>query len=231
LLQRKLEVSLIRSNHNLHPQHDLVPWTRPAKDVEVLESHQLVHLQFLAWPDNGVPQVNNFLSAFKYYEDLRKDLYANVDLSANSLSPTPSSPASFDSPFQTPSHSPSQSMLPTPTVPPIIIHCSAGIGRSGTWLAVDHIVQMLKRRGDSSIFGLPSSKGIYQIDVFDLLLYLRTYRRKAVQTKAQYTFIFTFIDTILRNKALDLSPPLAIPARTDSLFHEQIEAEFPTGEQ
>lgn len=59
--------------------------------------------------------------------------------------------------------------------PPSIVHCSAGVGRTGTFIALDRLL----RRVNEAI----------SIDVFGTVLQLREYRCQMVQTEAQYIFI------------------------------------------
>ncbi|XP_075910369.1 phosphatidylinositol phosphatase PTPRQ isoform X2 [Petromyzon marinus] len=58
---------------------------------------------------------------------------------------------------------------------PLVVHCSAGVGRTGVFVAVDHLVQLVADR-DS-------------IDVFGLVADLRHQRTGMVQNVAQYMFL------------------------------------------
>jgi len=58
---------------------------------------------------------------------------------------------------------------------PIVVHCSAGIGRSGTFIAIHQALRLLK-----------SAK---QPNVFDLVISMRGSRCGMVQTADQYSFI------------------------------------------
>ncbi|VDI22601.1 receptor-type tyrosine-protein phosphatase T [Mytilus galloprovincialis] len=58
---------------------------------------------------------------------------------------------------------------------PIIIHCSAGIGRTGTFIALDYIVN--------------ETKDLKYIDVFTCVETLRRQRVNMVQTARQYVFL------------------------------------------
>ncbi|GFQ99834.1 phosphatidylinositol phosphatase PTPRQ [Trichonephila clavata] len=58
---------------------------------------------------------------------------------------------------------------------PIIVHCSAGVGRTGTFIAVDRLSQQL-RNTDA-------------IDIFGTVMELRHHRINMVQTEDQYIYI------------------------------------------
>ncbi|KAL0489769.1 PTPN18 [Acrasis kona] len=68
---------------------------------------------------------------------------------------------------------------------PMVVHCSAGIGRSGTFCAADSILQRMrdhmKRKLDPSTF---------EWNVMETVAILRTYRSRMVQTKSQYDFLY-----------------------------------------
>ncbi|KAK2193787.1 hypothetical protein NP493_5g04009 [Ridgeia piscesae] len=78
-----------------------------------------------------------------------------------------------------------------PGAGPIVLHCSAGIGRTGTVLVIDMILQQIKQQGLDC-----------EIDVQKMTLMVRAQRSGMVQTEAQYRFIYMavrhYIDTTLR---------------------------------
>ena len=55
---------------------------------------------------------------------------------------------------------------------PLLVHCSAGVGRTGTFILLDSVMQQIKREGTLS--------------VFNVLKNLRGQRMKMVQTKVNY---------------------------------------------
>ena len=68
---------------------------------------------------------------------------------------------------------------------PVLVHCSAGIGRTGTFLAIDVLL-------DAVSHGAPA------VSVLNTVRVLRGSRPGMVQTKAQYAFVFRFIDFALQ---------------------------------
>ncbi|KAM4688584.1 tyrosine-protein phosphatase non-receptor type 2 [Discoglossus pictus] len=62
---------------------------------------------------------------------------------------------------------------------PIVVHCSAGIGRSGTFSLVDTCLVLMEKRKD------PSS-----VDIKQVLLNMRSYRMGLIQTPGQLRFSY-----------------------------------------
>lgn len=79
---------------------------------------------------------------------------------------------------------------------PPIVHCSAGVGRTGTFIAVD---RTLRRLNDA--FTTPdgmSRQPVYVDEIRDLVRKMKNERSKMVQTPEQYRFIFEAIYTAMR---------------------------------
>jgi protein tyrosine phosphatase len=75
---------------------------------------------------------------------------------------------------------------------PVVIHCSAGIGRTGTLITLYYLLGIVdgqKREGR-----------VVQASVFDTVRTLREQRAGCVQTLEQYQFIHTFMSLYLQNK-------------------------------
>ncbi|CAL8369929.1 unnamed protein product [Lota lota] len=123
-------------------------------DLEIqLSSERRVvrHYWFTSWPDHHVPECTAPL--------LR--LVEDVETYNNSLPPTSSQPITS----------------PVPTCGPIIVHCSAGVGRSGCFLAASICCQQLRESA--------------QLDVLETVSQLRLDRGGMIQTVEQYHFLYS----------------------------------------
>lgn len=62
---------------------------------------------------------------------------------------------------------------------PICVHCSAGIGRTGTFIVIDMILDQIDRSGLDT-----------EIDIQRTIQMVRSQRSGMVQTEAQYKFVY-----------------------------------------
>ncbi|KAM6170032.1 tyrosine-protein phosphatase non-receptor type 3 [Rhynchocyon petersi] len=101
---------------------------------ETGEEHTVTHLQYVAWPDHGVPDdSSDFLEFVNYMRTLRVDSE------------------------------------------PVLVHCSAGIGRTGVLVTMETAMCLIERN-------LP----VYPLDI---VRKMRDQRAMMVQTSSQYKFV------------------------------------------
>ncbi|XP_068114059.1 tyrosine-protein phosphatase non-receptor type 6 [Hyperolius riggenbachi] len=108
------------------------------------DTRDIVHYQYLSWPDHGVPSDPGGVLSF----------LGEVNRTQESM----------------------------PGAGPIIVHCSAGIGRTGTIIVIDMLVDIIQTKGLDS-----------DIDVQKTIQMVRSQRSGMVQTEAQYRFIYVAI--------------------------------------
>ena len=68
-----------------------------------------------------------------------------------------------------------------------LVHCSAGVGRTGTMIALNKIMEEI-------------DNGAEEVDIFDTVLQLRSERVHMVQKPSQYTFLYACVDYYLSMK-------------------------------
>lgn len=81
-----------------------------------------------------------------------------------------------------------------PDARPVVVHCSAGVGRSGTFITLDRALQQLAAHADA-------------IDVFGMVYAMRKERVWMVQTEQQYICIHQCLVAVLEGQDLSPQPP------------------------
>ncbi|CAM9997386.1 unnamed protein product [Bubo scandiacus] len=76
----------------------------------------------------------------------------------------------------------------TPDTGPTIVHCSAGVGRTGTFIALDRILQQLDSKDT--------------VDIYSAVHDLRLHRVHMVQTECQYVYLHQCVRDVLRARKL-----------------------------
>ncbi|KAL5260404.1 hypothetical protein ACHWQZ_G010503 [Mnemiopsis leidyi] len=120
--------------------------------VDTEESREVVQFQYLTWPDFGTPpSAEGVLDLLHEVRQYQAERLAKAGPS-----------------FEGPSHG-----------PPIVVHCSAGVGRSGTFAAIDICM--------SSILYKKT------VNVMQTVRHMRSQRAHSIQTPDQYIFIYTAV--------------------------------------
>ena len=102
---------------------------------------------------------------------------------------------------------------------PAIVHCSAGLGRSGTFVAIDYLLRTISQRvggaratdsdgsGDLSESPYLSESiellNAVEISVAEVVTMIRSHRAGSVQNETQYAFIYEFIRHWIRQGHFD----------------------------
>ncbi|XP_070620658.1 receptor-type tyrosine-protein phosphatase eta [Erythrolamprus reginae] len=77
-------------------------------------------------------------------------------------------------------------MRQKPSSSPTLVHCSAGVGRTGTFIAIDRLIQQMEIENTVDVYGT----------VYDL----RMHRSLMVQTEDQYVFLNLCVMDIIKSK-------------------------------
>ncbi|XP_042371030.1 receptor-type tyrosine-protein phosphatase C isoform X2 [Plectropomus leopardus] len=96
---------------------------------------EVTHIQFMSWPDHGVPGEPHLLLKLRRRVNAFKNFFSG----------------------------------------PIVIHCSAGVGRTGTYIGIDAMMEGLEAEG--------------RVDIYGYVVRLRRQRCLMVQVEAQYILI------------------------------------------
>ncbi|XP_051549220.1 receptor-type tyrosine-protein phosphatase C-like isoform X8 [Myxocyprinus asiaticus] len=104
---------------------------------EKATEREVNHIQFISWPDHGVPGDPSLLLKLRRRVNSFKNFFSG----------------------------------------PIVIHCSAGVGRTGTYIGIDAMIESLEAEG--------------KVDIYGYVAKLRRQRCLMVQVEAQYILIHT----------------------------------------
>ncbi|XP_039300458.1 tyrosine-protein phosphatase corkscrew-like, partial [Nilaparvata lugens] len=115
------------------------------------------HYHFQAWPDHGVPSDPGCVLNFLHDVNARQDSLVEAG-EGGGAGPGAGEACGAG---------------------PVVVHCSAGIGRTGTFIVIDMILDQIKRQGIDC-----------EIDIQRTIQMVRSQRSGMVQTEAQYKFVY-----------------------------------------
>ncbi|XP_077332218.1 tyrosine-protein phosphatase non-receptor type 9-like isoform X2 [Lithobates pipiens] len=125
------------------------------------ESRSVAHYQYMSWPDFGVPKSASAML------DFRAQVKQHQAVAVQAMG---------------------SEWTGHPAGPPIVIHCSAGIGRTGTFCTLDICLSRLENIGT--------------VDVLQTVKRMRTQRAFSIQTWDQYYFCYMAIIEYAQRKRL-----------------------------
>ncbi|PSN51601.1 Tyrosine-protein phosphatase non-receptor type 11 [Blattella germanica] len=100
---------------------------------------------------------------------------------------------------------------------PVLVHCSAGIGRTGTFIVIDMILDQIKRLGLDC-----------EIDIQRTIQMVRSQRSGMVQTEAQYKFVYLavqhYIETVSQRMQAEQKSQLLGREYTNIRYSSEVQA-------
>uniref|UniRef100_A0A4X2KRB8 Receptor-type tyrosine-protein phosphatase eta n=1 Tax=Vombatus ursinus TaxID=29139 RepID=A0A4X2KRB8_VOMUR len=99
-------------------------------------------------------------------------------------------------------------MKQSPPESPVLVHCSAGVGRTGTFIAIDRLIHQMENENAVDVYGI----------VYDL----RLHRPLMVQTEDQYVFLNQCVWDIIKSQK-DSKADLIYQNTTAMTIYENLE--------
>lgn len=127
------------------------------------EPRRVFHFHFQAWPDHGIPEEPG--KFIQFLHDVNEKQREVVSKGWKSSGSEVTCGMTTDAEV---------------TQPPIVVHCSAGIGRTGTFIVIDMIFDQIQELGIDCL----------EIDIQRTILVVRNQRSGLVQTEQQYRFVY-----------------------------------------
>ena len=137
------------------------------------QEKEIHHLLFSAWPDFAIPEEDDrqaLIELIRLSSHLNCAHSTSTSVHTNGTSSSPPSAAAAD-------------FASTDQDNPRIIHCSAGVGRSGTFIALDYLLSLLH---SGQLDNLPADTD----PIAETVDLMRQQRMMMVQGEPQFNFIY-----------------------------------------
>ena len=125
------------------------------------DKRKVTHIHYKKWPDKGVPDIKSF----ETFEELIK-LIDKINKEKD------------EKEKENVSH-------------PIVVHCSAGVGRTGTFISMFCLYKEIK------MAQIDKNEEIIQFNIFNLVRKMKEMRLYMVQAFEQYKFVYQFAKYLL----------------------------------
>uniref|UniRef100_A0A665X1K5 Receptor-type tyrosine-protein phosphatase C n=1 Tax=Echeneis naucrates TaxID=173247 RepID=A0A665X1K5_ECHNA len=129
------EEFIVKLTSEVHCPDYIIRRLSLANKREKSSEREVTHIQFMSWPDHGVPGEPQLLLKLRRRVNAFKNFFSG----------------------------------------PIVVHCSAGVGRTGTYIGIDAMMEGLEAEG--------------RVDIYGYVVRLRRQRCLMVQVEAQYILI------------------------------------------
>ena len=160
--------------------------------IKSVTKRDITLYQFTAWPDRDVPSSPSELTSFLQF--IKKEVEGNCESSLScSASREPAS---------------SQSSC----FPPVLVHCSSGIGRTGIFIALWNLLDEANARSS--------------VDVFSAVQQLRQSRCMMVQTALEYKFLYENVAFALQPSLVPISVENIVDYVHQGLINQSLAALF-----
>ena len=177
--------------------------------IDDIEEKIVYHYHFNGWPEHGVPNRADRLLNYLYDVDKRYRLLSQVPLAL--LPSLTDNTVSISDNKSTDEESSEQEKPTTISTndrfPPIVVQCHSGIGRTGSLIVIDMIIDQIKRKGFDC-----------EIDIHRTVQSVRQQRSGMIQTEAQYTFIYAAVAHHINTIRVRLDAEMKCPREYSNLI-------------
>ncbi|CAK7216044.1 phosphotyrosine-specific ptp2-like protein [Sporothrix curviconia] len=130
---------------------------------------EVTQLHYPSWPDFGTPAKPSHLLALVELANAMQRASSPAEFNPPTMTKSPSMPAVHPSSAASDAGKLDSLLWPlnedpvaNPAPKPMLVHCSAGCGRTGAFCTVDSVVDMLKRQHQRSVRRASAAAGLFQ---------------------------------------------------------------------